>query len=83
MKFTLSWLKEHLETKAEIDIIIDTLTNIGLEVENIEDKENDYKHFTIAKVISADKHPNADRLKVCIVEASKGYVQVVCGAPNG
>ncbi|MDC0192358.1 phenylalanine--tRNA ligase subunit beta [Alphaproteobacteria bacterium] len=82
MKFTLSWLKEHLETKAEIDIIIDTLTNIGLEVENIEDKENDYKHFTIAKVISADKHPNADRLKVCKVETSKGNVQVVCGAPN-
>ena len=54
MKFTLSWLKEHLETKAKIDVITDTLTNIGLEVENIEDKENDYKDFTIAKVISAD-----------------------------
>ena len=82
MKFTLSWLKEHLETKAKIDVITDTLTNIGLEVENIEDKENDYKDFTIAKVISADKHPNADRLKVCKVETSKGKVQVVCGAPN-
>ncbi len=82
MKFTLSWLKEHLETKAKIDVITDTLTNIGLEVENIEDKENDYKHFTIAKVINADKHPNADRLKVCKVETSKGNVQVVCGAPN-
>ena len=82
MKFTLSWLKEHLETKAKIDVITDTLTNIGLEVENIEDKENDYKDFTIAKVISADKHPNADRLKVCKVETSKGNVQVVCGAPN-
>ena len=82
MKFTLSWLKDHLKTNAELDKILNTLTNIGLEVEKIENRAEDYKNFTIAKVISAEKHPNADRLKVCSVETSLGNFQVVCGAPN-
>ena len=62
MKFTLSWLKEHLDTKFELSSILETLTSIGLEVERIENKTEDYKNFSIAKVISAEKHPNADRL---------------------
>ena len=82
MKFTFSWLKDHLETTADISTISDTLTNIGLEVDNIENKEEEFKNFTVAKIINATKHPNADRLKVCNVETAKGSVQVVCGAPN-
>ncbi len=82
MKFTLSWLKEHLQTDAELNIISDTLTNIGLEVENVQNKAEDYKNFTIAKVIDTKKHPNADRLKVCDVQTKEGTFQVVCGAPN-
>ena len=82
MKFTLSWLKEHLETKENLNTISETLTNIGLEVEEIQNKEEDYKKFSIAKVLSAEKHPNADRLKVCSVETANGNFQVVCGAPN-
>ena len=82
MKFTLSWLKEHLDTTADIDTIANTLTNIGLEVETFEDKSEEFKYFTVAKVMSATKHPNADRLKVCEVQTNKGIFQVVCGAPN-
>ncbi len=82
MKFTVSWLKEHLETNADLLTISETLTNIGLEVENIDDKEENFKSFTVAKVLSAEKHPNADRLKVCNVETLNGNFQVVCGAPN-
>ena len=82
MKFTLSWLKDHLDTKANTETIVKTLTNIGLEVEFVEDKSEEFKYFTVAKVISASKHPNADRLKVCEVQTNNGNFQVVCGAPN-
>jgi phenylalanyl-tRNA synthetase beta chain len=83
MKFTLAWLKEHLETDASLGEIVDTLTMIGLEVERVEDKAQELAPFTVAAVISADKHPNADKLKVCMVDAGAGApVQVVCGAPN-
>lgn len=84
MKFTLSWLKDHLDTDAPLDKLADKLTMIGLEVENIEDKAKALKPFTIAKVISAEQHPNADRLRVCMVDTGGGGapVQVVCGAPN-
>jgi phenylalanyl-tRNA synthetase beta chain len=83
MKFTLSWLKEHIDTDASLRDIADTLTMIGLEVEAIEDKAKALSAFTIARVISADQHPNADRLRVCIVDTGSGEpVQVVCGAPN-
>ena len=82
MKFTLSWLKDHLDTKDDLSTIADTLTNIGLEVEHIENKEKIFKNFTVAKVLSAVKHPDADRLKICKVKSIRGNYQVVCGAPN-
>jgi len=83
MKFTLPWLKEHLETDASLAEIVDKLTMIGLEVENVEDKADLLKPFVIASVLSAEKHPNADRLKVCMVDIGDGKpIQVVCGAPN-
>ncbi len=84
MKFTLSWLKEHLDTDEPLEKIADTLTMIGLEVEHLEDKAKALAPFTIAKVISAQQHPNADRLRVCMVDTGDGGapVQVVCGAPN-
>ncbi|MCZ8376019.1 MAG: phenylalanine--tRNA ligase subunit beta [Beijerinckiaceae bacterium] len=84
MKFTLSWLKEHLETDATLDQIVETLTRIGLEVEGVDDPGKKLSGFTIAYVISAEQHPNADRLRVCMVETGLGGgpVQVVCGAPN-
>lgn len=82
MKFTLNWLKEYLDTNATLDEIAATLTNIGLEVEEIEDPAAKYAPFKSAHVISAEKHPDADRLKVCKVDTGDGIVQVVCGAPN-
>ena len=84
MKFTLSWLKEHLDTDEPVEKLADKLTMIGLEVENIEDKAKALAPFTIAHVISAEQHPNADRLRVCMVDTGNGGapVQVVCGAPN-
>ncbi|MCL2715302.1 MAG: phenylalanine--tRNA ligase subunit beta [Alphaproteobacteria bacterium] len=83
MKFTLSWLKDHLETDAAVETIADRLTMIGLEVENLTDKATELAPFTIAKVISAAPHPNADRLQLCMVDTGNGSpVQVVCGAPN-
>jgi phenylalanyl-tRNA synthetase beta chain len=84
MKFTLSWLKEHLDTDEPVEKLADKLTMIGLEVENIDDKAKALAPFTIARVISAEQHPNADRLRVCMVDTGNGNapVQVVCGAPN-
>ncbi|MDB5557940.1 MAG: phenylalanine--tRNA ligase subunit beta, partial [Enterovirga sp.] len=83
MKFTLSWLKEHLDTTASLETITETLTRIGLEVEAVEDKAAALKPYVIAAVISAEQHPNADRLRVCTVDTGDGRpLQVVCGAPN-
>src|ERR1700678_1010384 len=82
MKFTLSWLKDHLDTSASLAEIVDTLTRIGLEVEGVEDPGKKYAGFVVGSVVEAKQHPNADRLKVCIVDAGGGPVQVVCGAPN-
>ena len=83
MKFTLSWLRDHLDTSADLKTIADTLTRIGLEVEAIHDPAAQLAAFTIARVIEAKQHPNADRLRVCMVDAGTGTpVQVVCGAPN-
>jgi len=82
MKFTLSWLKDHLETNKDLNTIVDTLTNIGLEVESVEDKSKTFNDFTVAKVLKAEKHPDSDRLKVCNVKSIDGTFQVVCGAPN-
>jgi phenylalanyl-tRNA synthetase beta chain len=84
VKFTLSWLKEHLDTDESVEKLADKLTMIGLEVESLEDKAKLLAPFTIARVISAEQHPNADRLRVCMVDTGNGAapVQVVCGAPN-
>ena len=83
MIITIPWLKEHLKTKASETQIIDKLTNIGLEVEGIKEKSDQLKEFKIAKIIKAQKHPNADKLKVCDVSlGGKEILKVVCGAPN-
>ncbi|GHA22309.1 phenylalanine--tRNA ligase beta subunit [Devosia pacifica] len=83
MKFTLDWLKEHLETTATADEIARTLTMIGLEVEGVEDQAKALEPFVIAKVVSAEQHPNADKLRLCKVDAGTGeLLDVVCGAPN-
>ncbi|TBW36433.1 phenylalanine--tRNA ligase subunit beta [Siculibacillus lacustris] len=83
MKFTLSWLKDHLDTTASLDTIVETLTMIGLEVEGVEDKAKALKPFVVAEIVAAEQHPNADRLRVCRVATGAGEpLQVVCGAPN-
>ena len=82
MKFTLSWLKQHLDTQADVETLSRTLTMIGLEVEQIEDRSKELAPFTIAYVVEAVQHPNADKLRVCKVDTGNGIVQVVCGAPN-
>ncbi|MEL6701064.1 MAG: phenylalanine--tRNA ligase subunit beta, partial [Pseudomonadota bacterium] len=82
MKFTLSWLKEHLKTDASVDEISETLTDLGLEVEGIENPAAALEAFTVGKVASAEKHPDADKLKVCQVDTDEGRLQIICGAPN-
>jgi phenylalanyl-tRNA synthetase beta chain len=83
MKTTLSWLKEHLDTEASLEAVVGKLTMIGHEVEEVEDRAKAFAPFRIARVLSAEKHPNADRLRVCVVDPGDGTtVQVVCGAPN-
>ena len=83
MKFTISWLKEHLNTKYNENKIIEKLTDIGLEVESFDYVNSELDSFKVAKVINAEQHPNADRLKVCDVDiGQKDLVKVVCGAPN-
>ena len=82
MKFTLSWLKSHLDTNASVEEIADTLTDLGLEVEGIENPAAKLSDFVIGKVTHAEKHPDADKLKVCTVEAGYGPTQIICGAPN-
>ncbi len=83
MKFTLAWLKEHLDTDHSLGELADKLTMIGLEVERIEDKVKLFAPFVIGRVTEAKQHPNADRLRVCMVDIGSGDpVQVVCGAPN-
>jgi phenylalanyl-tRNA synthetase beta chain len=83
MKFTLSWIKDHLDTDADATAVADKLTSIGLEVESVEDAGARLKDFVVGYVVSAEKHPNADKLKLCMVDVGEGApVQVVCGAPN-
>ncbi|RYI13403.1 MAG: phenylalanine--tRNA ligase subunit beta, partial [Acetobacteraceae bacterium] len=89
MKFTLSWLKDHLDTEANVDALAEALTDLGLEVEGVEDPTAQLGAFRICRVIEAVQHPNADRLRVCRVETfpdgpggRSEEVQVVCGAPN-
>ncbi|WP_207455922.1 phenylalanine--tRNA ligase subunit beta [Azospirillum sp. SYSU D00513] len=82
MKFTLSWLKDHLETDATLDRITEKLTSLGLEVEGIKDRSAELAPFRIAHVVTAEKHPDADKLRVLTVDTGSGTLQVVCGAPN-
>lgn len=82
MKFTISWLKEHLDTNASVAEIADTLTDLGLEVEDISDPAARLGAFIIGKVTSAEQHPDADRLRVCKVQTDEGPLQIICGAPN-
>lgn len=83
MKFTLAWLKTHLETEAGLDAICAKLTDLGLEVEGVADPAAIYRPFVVAHVLKAEPHPNADKLRVCVVDTGSGEpLQVVCGAPN-
>ncbi len=82
MKFTLSWLKDHLDTTASVEEITYALTDLGLEVEGVENPLDALKDFTLGKVKTAEKHPDADKLRVCIVETDEGDKQIICGAPN-
>jgi phenylalanyl-tRNA synthetase beta chain len=82
MKFTLSWLKEHLDTTAEVDQVAAAMTMAGLEVEEVHDPIAALAPFTVARIVSAERHPNADRLQVCQVDTVDGRKEIVCGAPN-
>ncbi|MDR1031923.1 MAG: phenylalanine--tRNA ligase subunit beta [Holosporales bacterium] len=82
MKFSLNWLKDHLDTEANLGLITSTLTNIGLEVESVYNPKEAFKDIVVAYVESAEKHPQADRLKICKVNYGAEILQIVCGAPN-
>ncbi len=82
MKFTLSWLKDHLDTHAHLTEIVERLTALGIEVEEVVDRGALLEPFTVARIVSAEPHPDADRLQVCTVDTGSEQVQVVCGAPN-
>ncbi|MBS1302238.1 phenylalanine--tRNA ligase subunit beta [Loktanella sp. SALINAS62] len=82
MKFSLSWLKTHLDTDASVEVIAETLTDLGLEVEGVENPAERLRDFTIGHVLSAEKHPDADKLQVCQVDTRDGTQQIICGAPN-
>ena len=82
MKFTFSWLKDHLKTSANVNEIVDCLNKIGLEVSNLKTYKTDVKNLKVAKIIDVKKHPNADKLNVCIIQFDEEQTQVVCGAPN-
>ena len=83
MKFTKDWLSDHLSTSKSEKQIIEKLNGIGLEVEKVDHVKNELSEFVVAKIIKANKHPNADRLKLCDVDiGAKETIKVVCGAPN-
>src|ERR1700753_677502 len=82
MKFTLSWLKEHLNTDVDAATIAEKLTAIGLEVESVIDPGAALKDFIVGEVVTAEKHPNADKLRLCSVSTGTDNLQIVCGAPN-
>ena len=80
MKFTLSWLKQHLDTTADTETILKTLTNIGLEVEDYYNPSENLNGFVVAKILSIRTHPDADRLKLCLVDNGDENIEIVCGA---
>ncbi len=82
MKFTLGWLREHLDTDATLDQVVEALTRVGLEVEGVHNPGDTLAPFRVARILSAERHPQADKLQVLSVDAGDGSLQVVCGAPN-
>src|SRR5438128_4563982 len=82
MKTTLSWLKTHLATEAPLAALVERLIMLGHDVEGVEDRAAALAGFVVGRVVAAEPHPNADRLRVCVVDAGNGETQVVCGAPN-
>jgi phenylalanyl-tRNA synthetase beta chain len=82
MKFTLGWLRDHLDFDADVNAVADALTRVGLEVEGIHNPGDELAPFRVARVLSAERHPQADKLQVLSVDAGDGPLQVVCGAPN-
>src|SRR5690606_17202845 len=82
MKFTLSWLRDHLETSATAAEVVEAMTMAGLEVEHVEDPASKLAAFSVARIVEAVQHPNADRLRVCQVDTKDGRKEIVCGAPN-
>src|SRR3954469_15699042 len=82
MKFTLSWLKDHLETDAGVEQVVDAMTMAGLEVEHVDDPASKLAAFSVARIVEAVQHPNADKLRVCQVDTKDGRLEIVCGAPN-
>ncbi|HEY9235210.1 MULTISPECIES: phenylalanine--tRNA ligase subunit beta [Phenylobacterium] len=82
MKFTLSWLKDHLDTDASVQQVVDAMTMAGLEVEHVDDPASKLAAFSVGKIVEAVQHPNADRLRVCQVDTKDGRLEIVCGAPN-
>lgn len=82
MKFTLSWLKDHLTTDAGVDAVTDAMLMAGLEVEDVENPAAKLAKFSVAKIVEAVQHPNADKLRVCQVDTRDGRLEIVCGAPN-
>lgn len=82
MKFTLSWLKEHLDTTADVGAVVEAMTMAGLEVEHVENPAEKLAKFSVAKIVEAVQHPNADKLRVCQVDTKDGRLEIVCGAPN-
>ena len=82
MKFTLSWLKQHLDTSASVEAIAEAMTMAGLEVEHVDDPAGKFAAFSVARIVEAVQHPNADRLRVCQVDTRDGRKEIVCGAPN-
>ena len=82
MKFTFGWLKEHLDTKASLDEVVERLTMIGLEIDKVHNRAEDLEGFVVGHVVVAEKHPDADKLTVCRVDNGTDTLEVVCGAPN-
>jgi len=82
MKFTLSWLKTHLDTSASVAEVASAMTMAGLEVEHVDDPPPSWAAFSVARIVEAVQHPNADRLRVCQVDTKDGRLEIVCGAPN-
>jgi phenylalanyl-tRNA synthetase beta chain len=82
MKFTLSWLKDHLETEATVEQVVDAMTMAGLEVEHVDNPASKLAAFSVARIVEAVQHPNADKLRVCQVDTKDGRLEIVCGAPN-